>query len=332
MITPWLWLGALGPAALAGVGFVAAPNPATPLPRVTRLAGAASLLAVLGAVSIACAVAFRGTLQSPLIGLHGIGVSLYADRLTAVMVCLVAFIGVIVVAYSRTYMEGDPGQKRFTGGLCLTLAAVLLVILSGNLFVFGLAWLATSLGLNRLLLFYSERPAALVAARKKFLASRAGDVCLMAAAILLYQRFGSLEYATIFTQGGAASPGMDAAAVLLTATAMLKSAQCPLHGWLIEVMETPTPVSALLHAGMANDSRVHFNYVDSEALETDPQLLASLSACDGILVPGGFGERGAQPVARHGFAERILPMVRLDGSAGGIGQPLRRRVGVLFRP
>ena len=280
-ITPWLWLGALGPAALAGVGFVAARSPATPLPRVTRLAGAASLLAVLGAVSIACAVAFRGTLQSPLIGLHGIGVSLYADRLTAVMVCLVAFIGVIVVAYSRTYMEGDPGQKRFTGGLCLTLAAVLLVILSGNLFVFGLAWLATSLGLNRLLLFYSERPAALVAARKKFLASRAGDVCLMAAAILLYQRFGSLEYATIFTQGGAASPGMDAAAVLLTATAMLKSAQCPLHGWLIEVMETPTPVSALLHAGIINAGGFL-------VLRFSGLIAQSLPALDTLLILGGF--------------------------------------------
>jgi NAD(P)H-quinone oxidoreductase subunit 5 len=281
MITPWLWFSALGPAVLAGAGFYAARAATLPVPRMTAMAGAASVLALAGAATTAGAVAMRGTLQSPLLGLDGIGFSIYADRLTAVMVCLVAFIGVIVIAYSRTYMEGDPGHNRFTGGLCVTLSAVLLVILSGNLCVFALAWLATSLGLNRLLLFYTERPAALVAARKKFLASRAGDLCLLAAVILLYRRFGTLDYATIFSGVTRSHTAMNAVAVLLIVTAMLKSAQCPLHGWLIEVMETPTPVSALLHAGIINAGGFL-------VLRFSGLIGQSLPALDALAILGGF--------------------------------------------
>jgi NAD(P)H-quinone oxidoreductase subunit 5 len=278
-MTAWLWLAALGPACLAGTGMYA--SRAVQLRRIMDLASAASLTALVGALATASAVAVSGTLQSPLLGLHGIGLSLYADRLTAVMVCLVAFIGVIVVAYSRTYMEGDPGQKRFTGGLCLTLSAVLLVILSGNLFQFTLAWLATSLGLNRLLLFYNERPAAVVAARKEFLASRAGDLCLIFTCVLLYKHFGTLEYAPIFAGAGISFPGMDTVGILLISAAMLKSAQCPLHGWLIEVMETPTPVSALLHAGIINAGGFL-------VLRFSGLIAHSLPALDGLAIVGGF--------------------------------------------
>ena len=174
------------------------------------------------------------------------------------MFALVAFVGLIVVLYSRNYLDGDRGQARFTKWLCLTLAAVLLLIVSGNLFQFALAWIATSLGLNKLLLFYPERQSAVLAARKKFLVSRLGDLCLIAAMVLLHQAFGSLDYAVLFAGAEAMRLGGDipavihAVALLLVVAALLKSAQFPLHGWLTEVMETPTPVSALLHAGVIN--------------------------------------------------------------------------------
>jgi len=281
MVTPWLWLSALGPACLAATGIYAVRSRTISVRQATGLARAASLVALAGALATACAVALSGTLQSPLFGMAGIGVSLYADRLAAVMVCLVAFIGVIVVAYSRTYMDGDPGHTRFTGGLCMTLSAVLLVILSGNLFVLTLAWLATSLGLNRLLLFYGDRPAALIAARKKFLVSRAGDLCLLAAAILLYRHFGSMSYAVIFNGAAHLPAAMDGVAMLLIVAAMLKSAQCPLHGWLIEVMETPTPVSALLHAGIINAGGFL-------VLRFSELIAHSLPALDTLAMLGGF--------------------------------------------
>ena len=204
----------------------------------------------------ASAVVWIGPARTPLVGIAGVGFSLSIDALAAVMLVLVSFVGLVVVRYSRNYLDGDPGHRRFTRQLLLTLASVLLLIVSGNIALLIMAWIATSLGLNQLLLFYGNRPAAQRAARKKFLASRLGDVCLILAALLIYARFGTLEVADIASsiRSGAvqASTGLTTAALLIVITAMLKSAQLPLHGWLIEVMETPTPVSALLHAGIIN--------------------------------------------------------------------------------
>jgi NAD(P)H-quinone oxidoreductase subunit 5 len=132
------------------------------------------------------------------------------------------------------------------------------LIVSGNLVTFLAAWVATSMGLHRLLLFYGERINARLAARKKFVVSRLGDLCLLGAAVLLWHAFASLDFATIFTAAqamraaGAEPVNLHGIAILLVAGALLKSAQFPFHGWLLEVMETPTPVSALLHAGIIN--------------------------------------------------------------------------------
>ena len=145
--------------------------------------------------------------------------------------------------------------------LCLTLAAVLTLIASGNLVLFAAAWITTSLCLHQLLTFYAERPAALLAARKKFIVSRLGEACLIGAVVLVYLSFGSVEFGTVFAAADATGrSGADTTqaaylpwiAALLVIAALLKSAQFPFHGWLPEVMETPTPVSALLHAGIIN--------------------------------------------------------------------------------
>jgi len=287
MITTMLWLSAAGPACLAGAAFYAGYAGRKHIRRATLLAEAAALVALAGALITAGAVAWQGTLRSSLLGVGGIGFSLYADTLSALMLCLVAFIGVVVLVFSRTYMDGDPRHARFTGRLCRTLAAVLLVILSGNVLQFMVAVYFTSSGLNKLLLFYPHRPAALLAARKKFLVSRLGDFCMIAAAFLLYRIFGSLDYAPIFSGAEAmrASGHIPAAvsvvALFLVATAMLQSAQFPTHGWLIEVMETPTPVSALLHAGIINAGGFL-------VLRFSGLISLSLPALDTLAILGGF--------------------------------------------
>lgn len=253
-----LWLTALGPICLASLGGLAISGRLTSASTVSRAAIVTAIVPLCVAVATGVLIGIAGTLHTSLLGFGGIGVSLYADRLTAAMFLLVSFIGVIVVAYSKNYLEGDPGHVRFTGMLCLTLSAVLMVILSGNLLLFAAAWISTSLGLRELLVFYPERAAAQLAARKEFIASRCGDVCLLIAFGLIYRMAGSFEYGQIFNaartswahDGSATSTHFIA--LLLVVTALLKSAQFPLHGWLIEVMETPTPVSALLHAGIVN--------------------------------------------------------------------------------
>ena len=257
MTVPQLWYTAAGPALLVAVGMVPGRNGTRAAAARTLLAIAAAAVTLVCALSTAVAVIALGAVRTAPLGVSGLSFGIYVDATSAMMFVLVAFIGLIVVIYSRNYLDGDSRHLRFVRWLCLTLAAVLLVILSGNLVLFALAWIATSLALHRLLIFYPERQAALLAARKKYLASRLGDLCLLAAMACLYRGFGSLEYADLFRMAARFTPGtspwfVHAAAILLVCTALLKSAQLPLHGWLIEVMETPTPVSALLHAGIIN--------------------------------------------------------------------------------
>jgi NAD(P)H-quinone oxidoreductase subunit 5 len=223
-----------------------------------RLAAGLAFVAAM----VAAAAYFIADTTAPARGLAlgaaGIGFTVYYDALSAVMTLLVAFVGVIVIDYSRNYLDGDPEQGRFIKWLCLTLAAVLTLMISGNLLQFTLAWVATSLSLHQLLVFYGDRRAARLAARKKFIASRLGDLSLIGAMVLLYGLFGSLDFGTMFAaadgmrDSGIVSANVHWVAILLVVGAMMKSAQFPFHGWLTEVMETPTPVSALLHAGIIN--------------------------------------------------------------------------------
>lgn len=180
----------------------------------------------------------------------------YVNGLTVTMLLLVTFVGAIVSRYSRNYLAGDPQHGRFHKWLSLTLASILSLIVSGNLLMFALAWIATSLSLHQLLMFYRERPVAVLSAHKKFIASRIGDVSLLVAIVLIGSALHTLEFADIMQRmaafEGTLPVGLQVASGLVVLSAALKSAQFPLHGWLLQVMEAPTPVSALLHAGVVN--------------------------------------------------------------------------------
>lgn len=239
-------------AALAAVSFLqggAYPPVRRALPAVAVLIGILSL----GALA---AYPFHGAadivLQAGAVEL----VHLRFDAVSAVLVALVGFVGAIVLAFSGEYLEGEARQGRFIAWLSLAIASVLMLVMSGHVIQLVLAWIATSLVLHKLLLFYGGRPGAKRAASKKFLFARMGDLFLVAAVICLWLAFGSGEIAAIndaARNGGVTgSLTIVAAAFCLAGAAVLKSAQFPFHGWLTEVMETPTPVSALLHAGIIN--------------------------------------------------------------------------------
>ena len=226
--------------------------------RIPALAEAAALASL--AIALACAILLlrSGTGESPLLGVFlgglGFGLSVRLDAISLAMLLLVTFIGWVVIRYARTYLDGEARQGPFTGWLCLTLAAVLLLAIAGNLAQLVCAWIATSLFLQRLLLFYPNRPGAQRAARKKFITARLGDAALLGAAVLLAAAYGSTDISHILAHARLGEGGSlaVAAASLLAVAALLKSAQFPTHGWLTEVMEAPTPVSALLHAGVIN--------------------------------------------------------------------------------
>jgi NAD(P)H-quinone oxidoreductase subunit 5 len=225
----------------------------------------------------------------------------------APIVCiLIAFLGWVIGAYSRRYLRGEVGQSRFTLSFLATLAAVSAVAGSTNLGVLIVAWAASSAGLHHLLTFYRERPAAIIVAHKKFLASRLAEGLLVIAASLLYQEWGTLDISAIAThaQAGIALPWTaGAAAVLISAAVLLKCAQLPLHGWLIQVMEAPTPVSALLHAGVVNLG----GYV---LIRLAPLIGASLAAQTLLVIVGSL----TAAIAGLVMLTRITIKVRLAWS------------------
>jgi len=177
------------------------------------------------------------------------------DALVLVMLALVTFIAVVIHAYSRRYLDGQAAAARYQRWFLATITATSLLVTSGDLRLLALAWTVSSLSLHQLLTFFGDRRAAQVAAHKKFLLSRLADVTIYAAVFLLGRAFGTYDIAAI----GAQVPSLatlpatvHAAGYLLVAGVALRSAQLPFHGWLIQVMEAPTPVSALLHAGVVN--------------------------------------------------------------------------------
>jgi NAD(P)H-quinone oxidoreductase subunit 5 len=256
-------LATLGPLALLAAGLVPAGWANRHPARMAAIASGAAVFATAAALLAALGLALGGaaTASLPLVTVPGgasLGPGVYFDQVSAVMLLLVAFVGSIVVTFSRNYLGGDPRQGFFLKWLCLALAAVLLLVISGNLAQFVIAWIGMSLALHELLQFYGDRPGAVLAARKKFLFSRLADACVIGAVVLLARAFGTLELGNILAAAealagaGTRPDGLGAVAVLLALAAVIKSAQVPFHSWLPQVMETPTPVSALLHAGIIN--------------------------------------------------------------------------------
>ena len=241
---------------LASLSAIYQPGPRPRL--VEQLSVAAAGFAIAVAAVAAWLVAHHGVLQSPILGVAGLGFAIRLDPLSALIFGMIALLGFNIVRFSRTYMDGDPRQGVFLGWLCATIASVQLLVLSGNLGQLVVAWILTSVALHKLLLFYSGRRGAVVAARKKFVSARVGDACLIGAACLLYWQFGTGSLEDLFAalrsrpEGVAVPSAVEASALLIAVAAILKSAQFPTHSWLVEVMETPTPVSALLHAGILN--------------------------------------------------------------------------------
>lgn len=167
---------------------------------------------------------------------------------------LVACVGAATFRFAVHHLEGEPGMRRFLRWMALTIGAATLLSLATHLLVFFAAWILTSMGLHHLLTFRTDRPLALLVARKKFLVSRLGDASLLSAIALVATRWDTFDLATLFARMAAdPDPARTTAIAFLVAVAALaKSAQIPFHTWLPETMEAPAPVSALMHAGIVN--------------------------------------------------------------------------------
>jgi len=216
-------------------------------------------------------------------GVFSIGLRM--DTLSGILATTVLTIGLVVMRYSVRYLDDDPQKSRFLRYLSLTLCFVLLMLLSPNLLIFLFSWIGTSYFLHHLLVHFSDRLKALKAASQKFWISRFGDLLVLSAGVTLYLAFGSLEFETIFET--LKDPSFVSAnqflihlsSGLLVVGAMTKSAQFPFHFWLPNTMETPTPVSALMHAGVINAGG--YLVIRTSPLLTEAPIVLSLLALTG---------------------------------------------------
>ncbi|KEO89039.1 oxidoreductase [Erythrobacter longus] len=256
MIHPLLPFAA--PLLIALVAILAPFSPGQRPAWLLRAAQAAALTAIAVSFASIAQLIFGGPMTSQVLGFGEIGLSARLDTVSVTMLTMISVIGWVVLRYSATYLDGEERQGAFIGWMCATLAAVLLFVLAGNLVHLALSWVGISLCLHRLLLFYPERLQAVRGARKKFIVARASDIALLGAIALLWASFGTVDLGSILADAranagaGAGSGAVVGAAALLAIAAVLKSVQFPMHGWLTEVVDTPTPVSALLHAGVVN--------------------------------------------------------------------------------
>jgi NADH-quinone oxidoreductase subunit L len=182
-----------------------------------------------------------GSFQAP--------VELRVDPLSMVMVLTVTGIGFLIHVYSIDYMHGDPRYTRFFAYMNLFVFSMLTLVLANNFLLLYVGWEGVGLCSYLLISFWFERKVAADAGKKAFIVTRIGDTAMLIGILLIFATFGSIEFPVVFGEAeGLAEETATVIALLLFAGAVGKSAQLPLHTWLPDAMEGPTPVSALIHA------------------------------------------------------------------------------------
>jgi NADH-quinone oxidoreductase subunit L len=195
--------------------------------------------------------------------------NLYVDALSTLMVLVITGVGFLIHVYSIGYMREDPGYSRFFAYMNLFVFSMLLLVLSGNLVWLIIGWALVGLSSYLLIGFWFERQSAVLAARKAFVMNTIGDVGMVFAAFLIFLNLRVLDFQNLFNRVHQLPKGgtvITAICLLLLVGAVAKSAQLPLHTWLPDAMEGPTPVSALIHAatmvtaGVYLVARMHLLY------------------------------------------------------------------------
>jgi NADH-quinone oxidoreductase subunit L len=181
-------------------------------------------------------------------GPYHFGLTLLTDQLSVMMMLIVSGVGSLIIAYSVGYMDGEDEERRYFAYMSLFLFSMLLLVQSGNLLLLLAGWGMVGLSSYLLIGYYQERPEAIAAAKKAFVMNAFGDATMALALFLLIQHTGQLGIPGVFAAAPHSGTVADLIALGLLGGAVAKSAQIPLHTWLPDAMEGPTPVSALIHA------------------------------------------------------------------------------------
>jgi NADH-quinone oxidoreductase subunit L len=218
-----------------------------------------------------------------------VGFEIFVDPLATVMMLVVSGVGGLIVWYSMGYMAGDDEERRFFAYMSFFVFAMLLLVQAGNFLLLLVGWGLVGLASYLLIGFWHHRPEAVAAAKKAFVMNAIGDATFALALVLLIWETGTLEYVAVFDEvGGLPSTMVNLIALGLLGGAVAKSAQIPLHTWLPDAMEGPTPVSALIHAATMVTAGVYLLVRAHPIFEAAPdvQALAAILGAATLLVAG----------------------------------------------
>ncbi len=217
--------------------------------------------------------------------------SLLYDQLSALFLLLITGVGGIIHIYSVGYMEHDVRRSRFFAYLNLFVAAMLTLVLSSNYLGLFLGWEGVGLASYLLIGFWQHKPSAAVAAKKAFVVNRVGDIGMALGTMLVFATFGTTAFAGISAAAGNASQTtMTVLGLLFLLAACGKSAQVPLQSWLLDAMEGPTPVSALIHAatmvtaGVYLVTRSNFVFEYTDVAQTAVVVVGAVTVLWGAII------------------------------------------------
>ena len=254
------------------------------------------------------------------VGRLTVPMGLQIDQLSISFVLLITGVGSLIHIYSVGYMANDPQRRRFFGYMNLFLAAMLLLVLSDNYLGLYIGWEGVGLASYLLIGFYQYRNTAAVAAKKAFIVNRVGDAGLTLAIFLMFSEFGTVTFTGVFGSVGSGGSGVATAlGLLLLLGACGKSAQVPLQSWLLDAMEGPTPVSALIHAATMVTAGVYLLVRSNPILALTPTARLAITVVGAVTLLFGAIIGCAKDDIKKVLAGSTMSQIGYMTLAAGLG-------------
>ncbi len=291
----------------------------------TALAGASAVLAIISAVSLTgCDEAERTVVadgwQWISAGGFTVNAALRLDQLSICFVLLITVVGTLIHIYSIGYMATDPDRRRFFAYLNLFLAAMLVLVLADGYLGVYLGWEGVGLASYLLIGFWQHKPSAATAAKKAFVINRVGDVGFAIALMIMFATVGSVSFDGVFGAAGTLREGtLNAICLLLLLGACAKSAQVPLQAWLLDAMEGPTPVSALIHAATMVTAGVYLITRSAPLFDLAPTAQTAVIAVGAVTLLFGAIIGCAKDDIKKALAASTMSQIGYMFLAAGLG-------------
>ncbi|WP_425502407.1 NADH-quinone oxidoreductase subunit L [Phytoactinopolyspora limicola] len=254
-------------------------------------------------------------------GGYEVRVDLLLDQLSMAFVLLITGVGSLIHIYSIGYMEHDERRRRFFGYLNLFVASMLLLVLAADYLILFIGWEGVGLASYLLIGFWQHKPSAAVAAKKAFVVNRVGDMGMVLAIASMLVVFGSSSFEVVFAGAGSGvtTGWLNAIGLLLLLAACGKSAQFPLQSWLLDAMEGPTPVSALIHAATMVTAGVYLVVRSAAIYDLAPEARTAVVVIGAITLLMGAIIGCAKDDIKKALAGSTMSQIGYMMLAAGLG-------------